>query len=51
MELPRTPLAAVFWSLGESARLAGVEFGAYLSEAARRAIRNPWTVTLAHDLK
>jgi hypothetical protein len=46
-----TRSAAPFYSLIESAKLGGVEPRAYLSEAARRAIRNPGTVTLAHDLK
>ena len=35
----------------DSNLLAGVERRAYLAEAARRAIRNPGTVTLARDLK
>jgi hypothetical protein len=38
-------------SLIESAKLAGVEPQAYLGEAARRAIRNPGTVTLTRDFK
>ena len=40
-----------FYSLIESAKLAGVEPRAYLGEAARRAIRSPGAVTLARDLK
>ncbi len=44
-------MAALFYSLIESAKLAGVERRAYLGEAARRAIRNRGTVTLARDLK
>jgi hypothetical protein len=44
-------VAALFYSLIESAKLAGVGPRAYLGEAARRAIRNPGTVTLARDLK
>ena len=36
-----TRVAALFYSLIESAKLAGVEPRAYLGEAARRAIRNP----------
>jgi hypothetical protein len=43
--------AALFYSLIESAKLCGVEPRAYLGEAARRAIRDPGTVTLARDLK
>ena len=46
-----TPAATLFHSLIESAKLAGVEPRAYLGEAARRAIRNPGTVTLARDFK
>ncbi len=46
-----TGVAALFYSLIESAKLAGVEPRAYLREAARRAIRNAGTVTLARDLK
>ncbi len=46
-----TRVAALFYSLIESAKLAGVEPRAHLGEAARRAIRNPGTVTLPRDLK
>ncbi len=46
-----TRVAALFYSLIESAKLAGVEPRAYLGEATRRAVRNPGTVTLARDLK
>ncbi len=46
-----TRVAALFYSLIESAKLCGVEPRAYLSEATRRAIRNSGTVTLARDLK
>ncbi len=46
-----TRVAALFYSLIESAKLCRVEPRAYLSEAARRAIRNPGTVTLPRDLK
>ena len=46
-----TRVAALFYSLIESAKLAGVEPRAYLGEAARRAIRFPGAVTLARDLK
>jgi hypothetical protein len=44
-------VAALLYSLIESAKFAGVEPRAYLGEAARRAIRNPGAATLAHDLK
>jgi len=45
-----TEVAALFYSLIESARLAGVEPKTYLKEAALRAIRNPGTATLPKDL-
>ena len=44
-------MAAVFYSLIESAKLCGVEPRVYLRETTRRAVRNPGTVTLARDLK
>ncbi|MDH5566723.1 MAG: transposase domain-containing protein [Myxococcales bacterium] len=44
-------MTALFYSLIESAKLAGVEPRAYLAEAARRAIRNPGIVTLTCDFK
>jgi hypothetical protein len=44
-------VAALFYSLIESAKLARVEPRAYLGEAARRAIRNSGAVTLARDLE
>jgi hypothetical protein len=40
-----------FYSLIESAKLAGVEPRAYLLEATLRAVRNPGTATLARDVK
>ncbi|MHC4611667.1 MAG: transposase domain-containing protein [Planctomycetota bacterium] len=46
-----TRVAALLYSLMESAKLAGVEPRAYLGEAARQAIRNPGAVTLARDFK
>ena len=46
-----TRVAALFYSLIESAKLAGVEPRAYLREATLRAVRNPATVTLGRDLK
>jgi hypothetical protein len=45
-----TEVAALFYSLLESAKLAGVDPAAYLAEATRRAIANPGTVTLPTDL-
>ncbi len=41
-----TEVAALFYSLIESAKLVGIEPAAYLAEATRRAIANPGTVTL-----
>ncbi len=46
-----TRVAAVFYSLIESAKLCGVEPRAYLREATLRAVRSSGTVTLARDLK
>ena len=46
-----TRVAALFYSLIESAKRRSVEPRAYLGEAFRRAIRNPATVTLPRDLK
>jgi transposase len=45
-----TRVAALFYSLIESAKLAGVEPAAYLTEATRRAIANPGTITLPRDV-
>jgi transposase len=45
-----TEVAAIFYSLCESARLAGIDPKSYLLEAARRAIRTPGAVTLPADL-
>jgi transposase len=45
-----TRVAALCYSLLESAKLAGVDPAAYLAEATRRAIANPGTVTLPHAL-
>jgi transposase len=46
-----TRVAALFYSLIESAKLCGVEPMAYLREAGLRAVRDAGTVTLACDLK
>ena len=40
-----TQVAALFYSLVESAKLAGLEPADYLAEATRRAIANPGTDT------
>jgi hypothetical protein len=45
-----TFVAALFYTLIESAELAGVDPGDYLKEATSRAIANPGTVTLPHSL-
>jgi hypothetical protein len=44
-------VAALFYSLIESAKFAGVEPRAYPREATLRAVRNPGTVALARDFK
>ena len=45
-----TRVAALFYTLMETAKLAGVDPAAYLSLATRRAIENPGTVTLPSQL-
>lgn len=45
-----TEVAALFYSLVESAELCAVEPKSYLLKAALAAIENPGTVTLPHDL-
>jgi transposase len=45
-----TEVAAILYSLIESAKLAGLSGRVYLEEAARRAILNPGTITLPHEL-
>ena len=45
-----TQVAALFYSLLETAKLVSVEPAAYLAEATRRAIANPGAVTLPRDL-
>jgi transposase len=45
-----TQVAALFYSLLESAKLAGIDPAAYLAEATRRAIAAPGAVTLPNDL-
>jgi transposase len=46
-----TEVAALFYSLCESAKLAGVEPRAYLLKATHAALREPGTVTLPHALR
>jgi len=45
-----TQVAALFYTLIESAKLAGLDPAAYLAEATRRVLDNPGTVTLPRDL-
>ncbi|MBM4247394.1 MAG: transposase, partial [Deltaproteobacteria bacterium] len=45
-----TRVAALFYTLIESATHAGIEPAGYLAEATRRAIDTPGTVTLPRDL-
>jgi hypothetical protein len=45
-----TVVAALCYSLIESARVVGVDPGVYLREATKRAIAKPGTVTLPHHL-
>jgi transposase len=45
-----TEVAAVFYTLCETARVVGVDPGAYLLRALYRAIDQPGTVTLPEDL-
>ena len=46
-----TEVAALFYSLLESAKLAGVEPKLYLLTATRAALANRQAVTLPHDLR
>jgi transposase len=43
-------VAAIFYTLFETAKLAGVDPHRYVLEAARRAIASPGAVTLPQDL-
>jgi transposase len=45
-----THVAAIFYSLIETAKLIGLDPAEYLAEAARRALHDAGTVTLPHDL-
>jgi hypothetical protein len=51
LHLTRARVAALFYSLVESAKLCRVEPRAYLREATLRAVRNPGTGMLARELK
>ena len=46
---PGTQLAALFYSLFESAKLSGIEPKAYVRAAAERALADPGAVTLPRD--
>jgi transposase len=46
-----TEVAALFYRLCETAKLAGVEPRSYLLKATRAALHQPGTVTLPHDLR
>jgi len=45
-----TEVAAILYSLVETAKLAGAEPRAHLIHATRAALEQPGTVTLPHDL-
>ena len=45
-----TEVAAIFYTLFESAKLSGVDPHAYVLKAAKNAIRKPGAVTLPQDL-
>jgi len=45
-----TQVSAIFYSLIESAKMAGLNPEDYLAKAVRRAIENPAAVTLPRDL-
>ena len=45
-----TRVAALFYSLIDTAKLCGVEPGDYLLQAAKVAIEVPGTLSLPHDL-
>jgi transposase len=45
-----TEVAAILYSLLETAQLVGVEPKAYLTEATRRVIAHPDVIVLPHDL-
>ena len=47
----RDRVAALCYTLLESAKLTGIEQATYLAEATRRAIATPGTVTLPRDLR
>ena len=45
-----TEVAALFYTMMETAKLSGVDAAAYLREAATRAIKKPGTITLPNNL-
>lgn len=48
---PGTEVAAIYYTLMESAKLAGVSPKAYLGTAAERALKNPGAVLLSAEFK
>lgn len=51
VERSHREVAALFYSLIESAKLAGVEPKLYLHTATRTALENPKAVSLPYDLR
>jgi hypothetical protein len=45
-----TEVAALFYTMMETAKLSGVDARTYLRQAATRAIQKPGTITLPTDL-
>ena len=45
-----TEVAALFYTMTETAKLSGIDARAYLREAATRAIKDPGTITLPSDM-
>ena len=45
-----TEVAALFYTMMETAKLSGIDAKVYLRETATRAIQTPGTVTLPHQL-
>ena len=45
-----TEVAALFYTMMETAKLSGIDARTYLRQAATRAIKKPGTVTLPSDL-
>jgi len=45
-----TEVAALFYTMMETAKLSGIDARAYLREAATRTIKKPGTITLPNNL-